>query len=328
MAHIERGKNRFACDTVTLENRALRVEVLPALGGRIWSLVYKPLDREILWHNPHLEPRRVAFGSNFDDVWCGGWEEMFPTAAPGLINQVPFPDHGEVWCLPWEAALEESSGSVAVHLRCRAPLSGAIVEKRFCLRGENSRLEVTYTVTNQSKSELTFMFALHPAFAISGGERIDFPEMSVELEPSFLGTLPKAATTFAWPSASRGGRPLDLREVCSASSKEVYFLYGHDYRSGWCSVTDPDAQLTVGFVFPPDVFRSCWLFATYGGWRDYHVVVLEPCTSHPQQIEAAVEQQRAARLAPGASWQAAVSFLVQKGLSSVTGLASDGSFKE
>ncbi len=328
MPHHNGPEDYVSNNAVTLENRNLRLAVLPELGGRVWSIVYKPLDREILWHNPQVKPEKHPIGTAFDDVWCGGWEEMFPTAAPGTINQKPFPDHGEVWCLPWTAITEESAGSVALRLSCRAPLSGATVEKCFRLPGDDARLEVTYTVTNLSKEELPFMFALHPALAISGGERIDFPAMSVDLEPSYLGSLEGVTSPFAWPLALRDRNPLDLRAVCSPASKEIYFLYGHGYQSGWCALTDPAAHLSMGFVFPPEVFRSCWLFATYGGWRDYQVVLLEPCTSHPQQIETAIEEQQVVRLAPGACWRSTVSFLVQTGLSAVNGLTSDGRFRE
>ncbi len=315
-------------NAITLENRNLRVGVLPELGGRIWSIVYKPLDREILWHNPQIKPEKHRLGTPFDDVWCGGWEEMFPTAAPGRINKHLFPDHGEVWCLPWTSTAEESSGSVGLRLSCQGPISGAAVEKLFRLRGDDARLEVTYAVTNLSKEALPFMFALHPALAISGGERIDFPAMSVDLEPSYLGTLEGATAPFAWPLVLRKGVPLDLRTVGSAASQEVYFLYGSGYQSGWCALSDPSARLSMGFVFSAEVFRSCWLFATYGGWRDYQVVLLEPCTSRPQQIETAIAEQRAVHLAPGASWRTTVTFLVQRGLSFVSGLTTDGRFRE
>ena len=307
---VHRG-SYLSFEAVTLENAKLRVVALLELGGRIWSIVYKPLGREILWHNPHVQPQRASLGSAFDDVCCGGWEEMFPNAAPGAINQTPFPDHGEIWCLPWRAQVEESPDAVTLRMSCLAPLSGAAVEKCFRLPEEDSRLEVTYTVTNQSRAELPFMFALHPAFAVAGGERIDFPEMSLDLEPSFLGTLEGVAAPFAWPIALRHGEPVDLRTV-RAGSKEVLFLYGYDFQSGWCTLAYPRSRLAVGFVFPPGVFRSCWVFATYGGWRDYHAVLLEPCTSRPQDIETAIEKQRAVRLAPGASWQAAVTFLVKR----------------
>lgn len=311
-----------------LENRMLRVIVLPELGGRIWSMVYKPLDREVLWHNPRIRPQRVTFGAGFDNVWCGGWEEMFPTAAPGVIRGEAFPDHGEVWCLPWTATAEEEPNSTTLRLSCQTPMSAVSMEKSFALVSEEARLLVTYTIRNLAGTELPFLFALHPALAAGEGHRIDFPPMSVNLESTYLGTLAGATSPFSWPVADRQGESVDLRTVSPASSGEVYFLYGCGYREGWCALTDPAARFTAGFTFEPEVLSSCWVFATYGGWRGYHTVLLEPCTSHLQQIETAIAQDQAARLPPGAVWQTAVTFLAQEGLRSVGGLSPDGRFRE
>lgn len=48
---------------LVLENAQLRAVILPELGAKIWSLVFKPADREMLWHKPHLPPRPVPFGA-------------------------------------------------------------------------------------------------------------------------------------------------------------------------------------------------------------------------------------------------------------------------
>jgi len=253
---------------------------------------------------------------------------MFPTAAPGEINGERFPDHGEIWCLPWAAMREETAASARLHLSCKTPISGVAVEKCLSLVGDEAKLHVAYTIRNLADIELPFIFALHPAMAVSEGHLIHFPPMSVDLEPSYPGTLTGAPASFPWPLAHRDGTSTDLRTVCSPSSREVYFLYGHGYQEGWCAITDPASRFTAGFTFPPEVFRSCWIFATYGGWRGYHVALLEPCTSRPQQIEAAIEQGRAARLPSDGTWSTTVTFVAQEGLSSVVGLASDGMFRE
>ena len=328
MPSIDACWSYLSHSALILENRKLRIVVLPELGGRIWSIVYKPLDREVLWHNPRISPQKVPFGAGFDNVWCGGWEEMFPTAAPGEINGERFPDHGEIWCLPWAAMREETAASARLHLSCKTPISGVAVEKCLSLVGDEAKLHVAYTIRNLADIELPFIFALHPAMAVSEGHLIHFPPMSVDLEPSYPGTLTGAPASFPWPLAHRDGTSTDLRTVCSPSSREVYFLYGHGYQEGWCAITDPASRFTAGFTFPPEVFRSCWIFATYGGWRGYHVALLEPCTSRPQQIEAAIEQGRAARLPSDGTWSTTVTFVAQEGLSSVVGLASDGMFRE
>jgi len=318
----------FSHSALIVENRKLRVVVLPELGGRIWSIVYKPLDREVLWHNPRIDPQKVPFGAGFDNAWCGGWEEMFPNAAPGEINGEQFPDHGEIWSLPWAIAQEEMVAPDTLRLTCKTPISGASVEKCLSLARDAAKLQVAYTIRNLTSIELPFIFALHPAMAVAEGIRLDFPPMSVDMEPSYPGTLTGAPESFPWPLAHRGGTSTDLRTVCASSSREVYFLYGHGYHEGWCAITDTARRFTAGFTFSPEVFNSCWIFATYGGWRGYHVALLEPSTSRPQQIEAVVEQGRAARLPPHGTWSTTVTFVAQEGLSSVGGLASDGRFRE
>lgn len=311
---------------IILENRALRVVVLPELGGRIWSIIYKPLDRELLWHNPRLPPQKVPFGAAFDDVRCGGWEEMFPTAAPGTIKGESYPDHGEVWSLAWESSAESSAGAVHLRMSCEAPISSIRVQKQLTLRADEPRLEVTYALRSATGADFPCIFALHPAFAVSPGYRIGFPRMSVELDPSFLGTLAGVTSPFEWPYAVRRDEKLDLRVVPPDSSAEVYFLYGYGFKEGRCAITDLNQRLTYGLVFSPEFFHSCWLFATYGGWRNYYTAILEPSTSFPFRVEEQVQQGTAWHLPPAGVVETTVVFLVQEGLSSVLGLEPEGKF--
>jgi galactose mutarotase-like enzyme len=313
---------------VVLENRTLRIVVLPELGGRIWSVIYKPLDREIVWQNPRIAPQKAQFGSAFDNVWCGGWEEMFPTAAPATINGEAFPDHGEIWSLAWTPNIERDAESVGLHLNCRTPISGMRVEKTLTLCGDKPSFDLNYKIENQGQEEFPFLFALHPAMAVAEGDRIDFPQILFDIEPSYPGTLAGVVSPIQWPIASGKSGETDLRAVKPASSKAVYFLYGHSHKQGWFAVTDPARRFSAGFTFSPEVFRSCWVFASYGGWRGYHMALLEPCTSYPQQLEDAVSQCRAATLAPGEVLQTTVAFLCQEGLSSVSGISEYGQFRE
>jgi hypothetical protein len=54
-------------DAVVLENDALRVTVLPALGAHVSELVDKAGGRDLLWHNPCMTPRPAPYGAYFDD---------------------------------------------------------------------------------------------------------------------------------------------------------------------------------------------------------------------------------------------------------------------
>jgi hypothetical protein len=89
-------------------------------------------------------------------------------------------------------------------------------------------------------------------------------------------------------------------------------------------VTDRANQLAAALRFDPNVFSSCWLFATHGGWRDLNVAVLEPATGFPFRMQSMIDGGRARRLAPGESLETTVLFSVQEGLTSIGGVEEDG----
>jgi hypothetical protein len=72
-----------AAEVVLLESPALRLEVAPAQGGNIRSLRTPGSLRDWLFYDPGRRPARLNGGESFDDVWSGGFEELFPNDAPG-----------------------------------------------------------------------------------------------------------------------------------------------------------------------------------------------------------------------------------------------------
>jgi hypothetical protein len=71
---------------VVLENRFLRLVVLPEAGAKIWQITYKPLDASLLWNHPRVLPARHAIHARYDDVWSGGWDELFPNDEAGTLQ--------------------------------------------------------------------------------------------------------------------------------------------------------------------------------------------------------------------------------------------------
>jgi len=71
---------------VVLENAAMRIEVAPELGGRVYSLFDKRIGQEILFSNPVVKPVRIL------PIWAfisGGIEFNFPIAhSPTSIAEV------------------------------------------------------------------------------------------------------------------------------------------------------------------------------------------------------------------------------------------------
>ncbi|MEV6542242.1 DUF5107 domain-containing protein [Streptomyces sp. NPDC051665] len=101
----DRDRTPRRIDALVIENDRLRATVLPALGGRIASLVHKPTDRELLYRNPVLQPANFALNG----AWFSGGIEWNIGAtghttlscAPLHAARVPAPDGGEMLRL-WE----------------------------------------------------------------------------------------------------------------------------------------------------------------------------------------------------------------------------------
>ncbi len=104
----------------------------------------------------------------------------------------------------------------------------------------------------------------------------------------------------------------------------MHFFYGTDVPAGWCGRTNRRTKLAAALRFDPTIFSSCWLFASYGGWRDLNVAVLEPATGYPFKIQSMIENGSARWLAPGESLATTVQFSTQEGLTSVGGVEENG----
>ncbi len=318
------GQTPQGLRSIVLENRALRILVLPETGAKVWQITYKPLDVDLLWNNPSVQPARQILHACYDDAWSGGWDDLFPNDEAATLQGHAFPDHGELWTGDWHVASSQDNDSAGVRLSFKTPVSKILVEKTLHLRAEGAIFEIHYRLTNQGKSAIPFLFKLHPAFAVSPNHRIDFPPMAVLLEPEFLGTLEGAPPAFPWPYAALGGKLLDLRQVPDISSHALHFFYGTGLVNGWCGVTNCAIRLAAALRFDPEVFSSCWLFATHGGWRDLNVAVLEPATGHPFKMERMIAGGRARTLEPGERLETTVLFSAQEGLMSIGGVEENG----
>lgn len=310
--------------SLTLENDILRIVVLPEAGGKIWQITYKPRGADLLWNHSELAPAQQPLHASYDDTWSGGWDELFPNDEAGSLLGLDLPDHGELWSGAWTAEPLQRWDGAGLYLRYTTPLTHFLAEKTLILRPQSAVLTVDYRLTNLGGRGFPFLWKLHPAFAVSPRHRIDFPAMTVVREPDFEGTLAGAPPVFSWPDVSVGEQVLDLRQVPHPSSRAVHFFYGTELAAGWCGVTNRENGVAGALRFDPEIFSSCWLFATHGGWRDLNVAVLEPATGYPFRMQSMIDKGRARWLAPGETLETTVLFSVQEGLKSMGGVTKDG----
>ena len=120
-----------------LENRYLKVTLLPEFGGRILSIIYKPTSHEQLYRTEVGLPYGMKGGTFYYD-WMMVYGGIFPT--------FPDPEHGKTWLKPWAfRVVKESAAEVTVSMSLKDDFAYAATPRRF--RTGSTGIEATYYVT-------------------------------------------------------------------------------------------------------------------------------------------------------------------------------------
>ena len=120
-----------------LENRYLKVTLVPEFGGRILSMIYKPTGREQLYRTEVGVPFGVNAGNFYYD-WLMVYGGIFPTFLD--------PEHGRAWSKPWAFnVVKESPDEVTVSMSFKDDVAYPAAPGRF-FKGATG-IEATYYVT-------------------------------------------------------------------------------------------------------------------------------------------------------------------------------------
>ncbi|MDX2213781.1 MAG: hypothetical protein SFY66_10900 [Oculatellaceae cyanobacterium bins.114] len=283
---------------ITLENSELQLIIRPDLGGRIDQLVDRQTSRSWLWHPPgydSTQTRSLSVGDSFDEHWTGGWDEMFPNDGAGQFQGRDLVDHGEVWSQKWDV-IESSSCHVKLAYQCHTvPVR---VEKTIQLDAK-PQATITYQFENTSADPIPFLLKQHCAIAIEPGDEILLPNCVVE--PAFLDfskIIGRQAKTPFPKAFAADGSEVDLRITPPASSQLQEFYYTSELAVGECGIRHARSHSTLLMQFDLTDFPYVWVFQSYGGWRDYYVLVMEPCTTLPFDLAEAYEKGTTAILKP------------------------------
>lgn len=282
-------------ETWRLDNGLVRADVLPAFGGRVWTLTDLSRGTDWIWNSPKVSLAVPDAGASYDDSWAGGWEELFPNDAPGAFDGRALPDHGEWWRRAWTAdVLEDTAHRAEVRLRLETRSAKASCEKIISLAAGAKSLRVHYRIENREDGPLRFMLKQHLAAAVRPGDHLELPGGVVHrVDPSF-STLIKESPA-PWPGSL----------ALPPAGKDKEFVYVADLPEGWAAIRRPDGA-SLRMTFDLKAFPHCWFFMDLGGWRGHYVAVVEPCTNWPKDLAEAAAAGRCASLPPGGVLETAV----------------------
>jgi hypothetical protein len=299
---------------ISLENRYMRLDILPELGANIYNIIDKLSDHNFLWHNPRVVPRKVPFAGNYDDNFYGGWDEIFPNDPPEQFDAETYPDHGEIWCQPWNYEITEQTAQLCtVRFWVHGCVTQSLVEKWISLEKDERRIILRYRFTNLGQKPQPYLWKLHPALVVSEHHRIDLPAQRAELGPCLGRSRGQTGQVYEWPLLNSGGERHDIRLALPTDSQVSEMHYATELEKGWCALTDTATKLGFGLAFDKEVFSTVWLFMTYGGWRRLNTVILEPSTGYPHHLRDARARGRLAHLGDRAMLETQVVAVIYKG---------------
>lgn len=268
-----------------LENTLIRVEVVPALGGKFISLFSKRTSTE--WLLPPLRPHAEARTTGGFDEWDGGgFDECLPTVAAADTAL----DHGEVWRYAWQE--EPAEGSV--HLRTAA-LGGAVTFERRA-RLDGASLVLDYAVENCSQTPKSLIYCAHPLLRVEQGDRILLPAevRDVVVEGSAGDRLGRRGDRIEWPAPKAG----DLRVVGLPDGLQADKVFAGPMTDGWCALIRPSLDEGIELTFSNDVLPYLGLWICRAAWPDsgkkkQYTVAFEP-TGSPHDCLADAERDGSA----------------------------------
>ncbi len=246
-------------------------DVVPRLGAKLASLTCR--DRELLVQPAH----DVAVPQPGDDYLRAsglcGWDEMFPTiVGEGL------PDHGELWSLPWSAAVDNSG------LRTWAGCATVPVRFERTLRLTPSSLSARYDVRNLSQAPVEVMWAAHPQFLLSSSSRLSADVLTWEQVSGVAAT--------ADPVTGR------LCEAVAAGGTAKWWS-GRDERPRRVRLSDD--VLTLEMTWTSDLVRHVGIWVDMAALASECAVSVQPSTSWHDDLNLARRNGSALVVPPGAT---------------------------
>lgn len=294
---------------ITLSSSLLTLAVDEIRGGAITSILSRSTNDEWIFYD---RTRRVSGSSLevYDDVWCGGFEELFPNDAVSVINGRKLKDHGELWQREW-AVVHRTDASLSLEVQCTTV--PAIVRKTIIVYSQKPAIDIAYSIHNVSDEQFHYLFKLHPAMRIEAGDEILMPNGTIIPVDTSFGTLIGSEGPFHWPTITdRNGRACNISVISDQSGRVREFIYVKDMAEGWCGLKRKKTGEKFTLHYSLSHFPYCWLFMALGGWREYYTVVLEPCTNFPKDMNAAIANGTCAIMKPKETHCFAITVTLEK----------------
>jgi hypothetical protein len=282
---------------VFMENNYLKIGVLVDRGSDIFHFEFKPvqynlllkLDKDI--YNPsEMFSQMRNTGSQFEDYYYGGWQEILPNSAPMNHRGAELGQHGEVSLIPWKHSIVKNTPEeVSLKVWTRPLRMPLLIEKTLTIKKEGMSLIIDEKLSNESAGQLNLMWGHHIAFGL------DFLGDGGKIETSateFEGELAMPDHRFFKPGISQewpnvldiNGKTVDGSKILPSNAQFSDLGYLSSFQ-GEAYYKIQNKQMEFSVHWDKEIFKSLWYwqerYASQDApwWGKAYAVALEPWTS-------------------------------------------------
>lgn len=287
---------------IIIESEALKVVILPNIGGKIASIYHKEKDFEVLFQNQEDTYKKAQLNSNFGEFDASGFDDCFPTIDESKVmvagKEVMYPDHGEVWSSTLNYTLLEE----AALLTMSSEILPYQYSKEVKVQGEEVLLN--YHIKNTGNFRFPDIWAMHCLVNCEEDMTINFPEDTKAVENVHESkVLGKVGATYNYPiDTTANGTNFDFRRINSVEAKntEKYYV-AHKAEAGSCSMYYPSKDLIFEIQYDSDKLPYLGFWVTEGGFRGDYNCALEPTNGYYDRIDIALNKEKCHYLEAGES---------------------------
>jgi hypothetical protein len=225
---------------IVMENRYLRLTIVPELGGRLYECFFKPTGQNLFYRNQVLKPTRWGPLAREQNWWlaAGGMEWAFP------VNE-----HGYEWGLPWSYTVERSASQTTVVVRDTTETRPR-VSVEIGLAPDTAYFTISPRLENPTDSPVSYQYWTNAMVSLGGSSMSPNTEFFYPTEEILIHSvgpdsgLPGEREVISWPSWE--GRDLSwyhswedwLGFFVPEPSQDFVGAYNHDTSLGVARIFD------------------------------------------------------------------------------------------
>ncbi len=272
--------------TSILENDIISLVILPKIGGKIISLIYKEKGFELTGENYKDYYIIPNSHTHFSDADASGFDDAFPTINPCKITysdrEYKYTDHGEIWRK--ELLVDKHS------------LTKTFIEMDF-ISDENpyrfyksielkkNQIKYKYKITNTSNKAFPCLFTLHNLVRYEEDMEIIYPRNAV----NFINVNSASKSLGSTGEIYELKNPAyDFNKVPGRNSNSVekYYVNGK-IEEGYCGYCYPGQGVKAELIYDSQQLPYLGFWITTGGFRGDYNCALEPSNGFYDGVEMA-----------------------------------------